>query len=61
MTDELAARRAAVLARLHKRREAAAMQRQRDTEPVDHVGAAIAASKRVHPSNPRPFDWEAEG
>lgn len=61
MIVELAVRRRLALARLQKRREAAAIERQRDTEPVDHVGAAIAASKRAHPSAPRVYDREVEG
>jgi hypothetical protein len=58
--DELAARRAAVLARRQKARDDAALERQRNAEPVDHVGAAIAASRRKHPSNPRAYDHQQE-
>jgi hypothetical protein len=52
VTDELADRRAAVLARLQAARDEAATRRLDDT-PVDHVGEQIEASKRAHPSNPK--------
>jgi hypothetical protein len=60
MTDELAARRKAVLARLQAARDEAAARCLADTAAVDHVGEQIEASKRAHPSNPRVYDREGE-
>jgi hypothetical protein len=61
MNDELAARRRAVAERLAAKQRAESIERIRQAGAVDHVGEAIADSIRKHPSNPKPFDWEAEG
>jgi hypothetical protein len=58
--DDLAARRKAVAERLFAKQCAETLARLREQEAVDHVAADIARSIRAHPSNPKPFDWEAE-
>lgn len=65
MTDELAARRAAVRERLAAKRRAETIERLMDdiaaAVAADHIAAGIEASKRTHPSTPRIYDREAEG
>ena len=56
---DLADRRRVVTARLKAKREAEAIAAQ-ESEP-DDVARRIADSRRTHPSNPRPYDREAEG
>ena len=60
VNDELAARRRAVTERLAAKQRAESIERIRQAGAVDHVGEAIEQSKRVHPSNPKPYDREAE-
>jgi hypothetical protein len=58
MTDELADRRAAVLARLRAAELARTIAELE--QAVDHRGEQIEASKRKHPSNGRVYDQEVE-
>jgi hypothetical protein len=51
-------RRRATLARL--RRAELARTIAELEQDVDHTAAAIARSMRAHPSNPKPYDREAE-
>lgn len=53
-------RRRAVAERLLAKQYAETIARLRDAEAVDHVAAALARSIRAHPSNPKPYDREAE-
>ena len=59
MTDDLAARRAAVLARLARARRER-LEQARPADDPDGTAAAILASRRAHPSNVRPYDQEDE-
>lgn len=70
MTDELAARRAAVRERLAAKKVAARLNFESDypktvamlerAKATGDVARQILASIRAHPSNPRPYDQEAE-
>lgn len=60
MNDDLAARRAAVLERVARKRRQA-LEQARQADEIDHTAAAILASRRKHPSNTKPYDQENEG
>lgn len=59
MNDDLAARRDAVLERVARKRRQA-LEQARQADEIDGTAAAILASRRKHPSNVRPYDFEQE-